>query len=140
MILDSRLKKLLVVDDDIIDARFVVRAFSEVGGGLEIVHVDDADLATLRLTAEPFDYVLLDINMPGVSGLELLKRIRNDEKTAILPVIMLTSSLNPRDIDISYACGANAYALKPSSVSGYRTFAEGFTRFWVDVAITPRPH
>ncbi len=136
--MDSRLKKLLVVDDDIIDARFVVRAFSEVGGSLEIIHVDDADIASLRLAAEQFDYVLLDINMPGLSGMELLKRIRTNEKTAILPVIMLTSSMNPRDIDSSYACGANAYALKPSSVSGYRKFAEGFTRFWVDVAVTPR--
>ncbi|WP_175552094.1 response regulator [Pararhizobium antarcticum] len=133
------MKKLLVVDDDVIDARFVVRAFSEVGGRLEIIHVDDADIASLRLTDEAFDYVLLDINMPGISGMELLKRIRKNEKTAILPVIMLTSSMNPRDVSISYACGANAYALKPSSVSGYRTFAEGFTRFWVDVAITPAP-
>lgn len=138
MILDSRIKRLLVVDDDIIDARFVVRAFSEIGGALEIVHVDDADTASVRLTDESFDYVLLDINMPGVSGMELLKRIRKNDRTAILPVIMLTSSLNPKDVYSSYACGANAYALKPSSVSGYRNFAEGFTRFWVDVAIPPR--
>ncbi|MBP1856938.1 response regulator [Rhizobium herbae] len=133
----TRIKKLLVVDDDLIDAHFVMRAFSDLGGELEITHVTDGDVAARRLSREPFDYVLLDINMPGTNGMELLKRIRTNEKTAVLPVIMLTSSMNPSDVYTSYACGANAYTLKPSSVSGYRTFAEGFTRFWVDVAVHP---
>lgn len=124
-----------MVDDDVIDARFVMRAFSDLGGDLEITHVTDGDVAAWRLACEPFDYVLLDINMPGTNGMDLLRRIRTDEKTAIMPVIMLTSSMNPSDVHTSYACGANAYALKPSSVSGYRRFAEGFTRFWVDVAV-----
>jgi CheY-like chemotaxis protein len=126
-----------MVDDDLIDAHFIMRAFSDLGGNLEITHVMDSDVAARRLSGEPFDYVLLDINMPGTSGMELLKRIRTDAKTAVLPVIMLTSSLNPADVYTSYACGANAYTLKPSSVSGYRSFAEGFTRFWVDVAVHP---
>lgn len=128
---------MLVVDDDLIDAHFVIRAFSDLGGNVEITHVTDADVAARRLLGELFDYVLLDINMPGTNGMELLKRIRMDEKTAVLPVIMLTSSMNPTDVYTSYACGANAYTLKPSSVSGYRTFAEGFTRFWVDVVVHP---
>ncbi len=133
----ERLKKLLVVDDDPIDARFVLRAFSDVADKLEIVHVADAQMARFRLDDEPFDYALLDINMPGTNGLELLKQIRTSEKTAVMPVIMLTSSMNPDDVHLSYENGANAYAVKPSSVSGYRKFAEGFTRFWVDVVVGP---
>lgn len=133
----NRVKKLLVIDDDLIDAHFVMRAFSDVSGDLEIIHVLDADVAALRLSREHFDYVLLDINMPGTTGVELLRRIRTNEKTATLPVIMLTSSMKQADVHASYAHGANAYAIKPSSVSGYRTFAEGFTRFWVDVAVSP---
>jgi CheY-like chemotaxis protein len=136
--LENRAKKLLMVDDDVIDAHFVMRAFSAVGGGLQITHVTDGDVAARRLSSEPFDYVLLDINMPGTNGMDLLRRIRTDEKTAIVPVIMLTSSANPSDVHTSYACGANAYAVKPSSVNGYRRFAEGFTRFWVDVAVQPQ--
>lgn len=128
---------MLVVDDDPIDARFVTRAFSDVGDFLEITHVTDCDAAERSLSRETFDYVLLDINIPGVSGMELLRRIRTDEKLAVLPVIMLTSSMNPADVYASYASGANAYTLKPSSISGYRRFAEGFTRFWIDVAIVP---
>jgi CheY-like chemotaxis protein len=135
--LETRVKKLLMVDDDEIDAQFVKRAFSDLGGNLEITHITDGDVAAQRLSCEPFDYVLLDINMPGTNGMDLLRRIRTDEKTAIVPVIMLTSSMNPSDVQTSYACGANAYALKPSSVSGYRRFAEGFTRFWGDIAVYP---
>ncbi len=136
-------KKLLVVEDDMIDARFVIRAFSDIGGNLEITHVTDADLAAITLVDEHYDYVLLDVNIPGTDGIELLRQIRSNEKTAIMPVIMLTSSMNPRDIYQSYASGANAYTLKPSSISGYRTFAEGFSRFWMDVAVHPHaggPH
>ncbi|MDQ0320437.1 DNA-binding response OmpR family regulator [Pararhizobium capsulatum DSM 1112] len=136
-------KRLLVVEDDMVDARFVIRAFTDIGTGLEIIHVTDADNATISLSDGQFDYVLLDINIPGTDGMELLRQIRNNEKTAVLPVIMLTSSMNPRDVYRSYASGANAYAIKPSSISGYREFAEGFSRFWLDVAVHPhttRPH
>ena len=107
-----------MIDDDPIDAQFVIRAFSDVTENLEVTHIADGDMAAMRLSGELFDYVLLDINMPGTSGMELLKRIRTDKKTAILPVIVLTSSMNPADVHLSYAQGANAYALKPSSVGG----------------------
>lgn len=136
----NRVKKLLVVDDDLIDAHFLMRAFTDVGGSLDIIHVTDSDVAAARLLAETFDYVLLDINMPGMNGIDLLRRIRTDARTAVLPVIMLTSSMNPSDVYTSYASGANAYTLKPSSVGGYRKFAEGFTRFWLDVAVQPYEH
>ncbi|HTO31297.1 MAG TPA: response regulator [Pararhizobium sp.] len=136
----NQVKKLLVVDDDLIDAHFVMRAFADVGGNLEITHVTDSDVATARLSGETFDYVILDINMPGMNGIDLLRRIRTDIRTAVLPVIMLTSSMNPSDVYTSYASGANAYTLKPSSVSGYRKFAEGFTHFWLDVSIHPYEH
>ena len=136
----NRVKKLLVVDDDLIDAHFVMRAFADVGGGVEIIHVMDSDVAAARLAGETFDYVLLDINMPGMNGIDLLRRIRTDTRTAILPVIMLTSSMNPSDVYTSYASGANAYTLKPSSIGDYKKFAEGFTRFWLDVSVHPYEH
>lgn len=135
--MQNRTKKLLVVDDDPIDAQFVIRAFSDVTEDLEVTHIADGDAAARCLSGELFDYVLLDINMPGTDGMELLKRIRTDKKTAVLPVIVLTSSMNPADVHQSYAQGANAYALKPSSLGGYRRFAEGFARFWIDVAFHP---
>ena len=92
------------------------------------------------MSHEAFDYILMDINMPGTDGIDLLRRIRTDKRTADVPVIMLTSSTNPRDVQRSYSSGANAYTVKPSSLRGYRDFAEDFARFWVDhVIVTQRP-
>lgn len=130
-------RKLIVVDDDPVDVRFVIRAFSEAGSPIEITHVADAELASDRLDAEAFDYILLDINMPGTSGMDLLKRLRGRSRTAVTPVIMLSSSSSTIDVNRAYQNGANAYAVKPATLSGYREFAEGFTRFWVDVAVSP---
>lgn len=130
-------RKLIVVDDDPVDVRFVMRAFSDTGSPLEITHIADAELASDRLDRETFDYILLDINMPGTSGMDLLKRLRGRALTAVTPVIMLSSSSSAADISRAYENGANAYAVKPSTLSGYRDFAEGFTRFWVDVAVSP---
>jgi DNA-binding response OmpR family regulator len=130
-------RKLIVVDDDPVDVRFVMRAFSDAGSPIEITHVADAELASDRLDAEAFDYILLDINMPGTSGMELLRRLRRRTRTAVTPVIMLSSSSSAADVNQAYENGANAYAVKPSTISGYREFAEGFTRFWVDVAVAP---
>ncbi|QRI65150.1 response regulator [Shinella sp. PSBB067] len=130
-------RRLIVVDDDPVDVRFVMRAFSDAGSPLEITHAADAEVASDRLDAEAFDYILLDINMPGISGMELLKRLRGRPRTAVTPVIMLSSSSNTADVSRAYENGANAYAVKPSTLSGYRAFAEGFTRFWVDVAVAP---
>jgi len=133
----SLARKLIVVDDDPVDVRFVLRAFSDAGSTLDITHVADAKAASDRLDAEVFDYILLDINMPGISGVDLLKRLRSQPRTAVTPVIMLSSSSSMSDINRAYESGANAYAVKPSTLSGYREFAEGFTRFWVDVAVSP---
>lgn len=130
-------RKLIVVDDDPVDVRFVLRAFSDAGSQVEITHVADAQAASDRLDAEMFDYILLDINMPGTSGLDLLKLLRSRPRTAVTPVIMLSSSSSTIDISRAYENGANAYAVKPSTLTGYREFAEGFTRFWVDVAASP---
>ena len=130
-------RKLIVVDDDPVDVRFVMRAFSDAGSTLEITHVADAEMASDRLDSEAFDYILLDINMPGTSGMDLLKRLRGRARTAVTPVIMLSSSASMVDVSRAYENGANAYAVKPSTRSGYREFAEGFTRFWVDVAVSP---
>ncbi len=130
-------RKMIVVDDDPVDVRFVLRAFSDAGSTLDITHVSDAKAASDRLDAEVFDYILLDINMPGTSGVDLLKRLRSQPRTAVTPVIMLSSSSSMTDINRAYESGANAYAVKPSTLSGYREFAEGFTRFWVDVAVSP---
>ena len=69
-------RKLIVVDDDPLDVRFVMRAFSDAGSPIEITHVADAEMASDRLAKEAFDYILLDINMPGTDGFGLVEQLR----------------------------------------------------------------
>ncbi|HEV7307071.1 response regulator [Ensifer sp.] len=130
-------KRLLLVEDDAHDARFVSRAFAHVDQAIEIVLATDADEAVEQLRRGHVDYILMDIKLPGSDGIELLRRLRKVRATALVPIIVLTSSINPSDVVQCYEAGANAYAAKPSSVDDYRRFAEAFTRFWVESTILP---
>lgn len=75
--------------------------------------------------------VLLDINMPRVGGLEVLKRIRGDERTSVLPVVMFTSSKEDRDIIESYNNKANSYVRKPISSEDFAEAVEGLGTYWL---------
>ena len=130
-------KRLLLVEDDAHDARFVTRAFAQIDKSIELVLVTDADEAVEQLSSGHFDYMLMDIKLPGSDGIELLRRVRKSRATALIPIIVLTSSINPADVLHCYGAGANAYAAKPSSVIEYRRFAEAFIRFWVESTILP---
>ena len=75
--------------------------------------------------------ILLDLNLPKVDGLEVLRRIRADERTNIIPVVVLTSSAQQRDILCSYHGGANAYVRKPVDFSEFSAAINTIGRFWI---------
>ena len=77
--------------------------------------------------------VLLDLNLPLLSGVEVLKRIRADERTRFVPVIVLTSSREDQDILDCYASGANAYVRKPVDFREFCEMASTIGRFWVSL-------
>ncbi|OCP03945.1 hypothetical protein BC374_26345 [Ensifer sp. LC13] len=114
-----------------------MRAFAQIDDRIDLVLVTDADEAVEQLTRGHFDYILMDIKLPGSDGIDLLRRVRKHRATALVPIIVLTSSINPADVLHCYGAGANAYVAKPSSVMEYRRFAEAFIRFWVESAILP---
>ena len=81
------------------------------------------------LEGKRVELLILDLNMPQCNGLDLLREIRNNPTISETPVIILSSSANQADVDASYALGANAYAVKPSSTDCYKDFAVGFSSF-----------
>lgn len=135
----SRSKKLLVVDDDPIDAQFVRRAFSKLDGPVEVLHASGYEEASDLIENYPVDFILLDINMPGTHGIDALIRLRQSEQAARLPIVMFSSSENSDDIEQSYRNNASAYVVKPATPSGYTVFAEAFKRFWIDMVSPPGP-
>jgi CheY-like chemotaxis protein len=80
---------------------------------------------------------VLDLNLPRVSGLEVLQQIRNSPDLRALPVVILTSSEAERDITASYARGANSYVSKPVDLRQFQEAIAGIEEFWLVLAKLP---
>lgn len=75
--------------------------------------------------------ILLDLNLPGLSGFDVLKEIRSNSRWRHIPVVVLTSSSDPRDMELAQMMGANAYVSKPSTLAELRTLLESTCKFWL---------
>jgi CheY-like chemotaxis protein len=113
---------ILLVEDTATDAEMTIRALRRRGLANNLIWVKDGSEALdfLYRTGKFVDMssgkpklVLLDVKMPKVDGIEVLRRIRGDEVLRMIPVVMLTSSAEERDVVESYALGANSYIVKP---------------------------
>lgn len=83
--------------------------------------------------------ILLDLNLPKVNGLEVLRQLRADERTRLIPVVVLTTSNEERDITASYALGANSYIRKSIDFVSFADTIAQLGRYWLDVNEPPPP-
>lgn len=83
--------------------------------------------------------ILLDLNLPGTDGHEVLEQIKQDEKLKTIPVVILTTSSNPKDIESCYKNGANSYVVKPVDFKKFLAEIELFYRYWFEVAQIIQP-
>jgi two-component system response regulator len=134
-------KVILLVEDNASDEKLTVLAFKKSGVSNQVVVVRDGASALDYLfgTGKHADrdpsvlpsVVLLDLKLPKVDGLEVLRRIRADERTKFLPVVVLTSSKEDEDVLHSYELGANAYVRKPVEFSEFAEAAKTLGLFWL---------
>jgi len=131
--------KVLVVEDISSDAILLREALRDAGMGDELVYANDGNTALELLQAEgPLpQLVLLDLNLPGISGHEVLDRVRSDPRLTQLPIVVLTTSGAPRDIAYAYAHRANAYVRKPNGFEALSAVARAIRDFWVRTATLP---
>lgn len=123
---------VLLVEDDADDQYFIARAFQESGAPAQLEAVSDGQSAIDFLGRQPAPrLVLLDLNLPRKSGLEVLRWLRGDARCRSLIVIVLTSSTSEDDMRKAYAQGANAYVIKPADPTRLREFVELLTEFWL---------
>jgi len=103
--------KILAVDDDPRIRRFVTQALREAGH--EVETVADAESAIAQLLSRRPDLFLLDINLPGMHGLALAQKLKENRGTQAIPVVILSGRTDPRDKVAAYASGALTYLEKP---------------------------
>jgi two-component system response regulator len=138
---------ILLVEDNASDEKLTVLAFKKCGVANDLVIVRDgaAALDYLFRTGEHAGrsegefptIVLLDLNLPKIDGLEVLRRVRADERTKLLPIVVLTASKEEEDILRSYALGANAYVRKPVEFAEFVEAAKTLGLFWLLVNEPP---
>ena len=137
---------ILLIDDSEDDTQLARAVFDYLGlsNGLRTLDSAAEALDYLRRAGKYAagghprpDLVLLDLNMPGMDGLQLLRTLKADPELKRIPVIMLTSSTAPEDINRSFESGAASYLSKPSSIDGYRALISGFGSYWLSVSALP---
>jgi CheY-like chemotaxis protein len=105
-----------------------VESFCSGEAALEFLHGEPARAADARPR-----FILLDLKMPLVDGFEVLKRLRSHPRTATDPVVMFTSSREPRDVDASYRLGANGYVCKPVGFLKMVALMHALVAYWFGI-------
>ena len=129
-------KIVLLAEDNADDEFFTCRGLnaSEVALTIHVARDGAEALDMLFGTSEPAlcpDLIVLDINMPKLDGIEVLERLRQDTRTRLTPVVILTSSTQPDDIARAYQAGANSYLSKPMDTSRMLELVSGMARYWL---------
>ena len=135
----TTLKRILLVEDDPKDIELTLTALEEHNLANEVVTVRDGVEAldylyckgafTDRPKGNPI-VILLDLKMPRIDGIEVLRELKADEKMQLIPVVILTSSRESRDLDKCYRLGANAYVVKPVRFTEFIKAVQQIGMFW----------
>jgi two-component system, response regulator len=132
---------ILLVEDNKYDEKLTLRALRRhnLANNIQIARDGAAALEAIFVDALAPKIILLDIKLPKVDGLEVLRRIRADNRTATQPVVMLTSSSEKSDIDAAYALGANSYIVKPVDFQGFADAIRDLGVYWLLLNQSPDP-
>jgi DNA-binding response OmpR family regulator len=142
----SELGRILLVEDDPRDVELTLTALDEYNLANEVVVARDGEQALDYLyrrgafSARPSDdpaVMLLDLKLPKVDGLEVLQKMRSDERLKLIPVVVLTSSHEENDIMRSYKLGVNAYVVKPVAFHEFVNAVRELGVFWAVINQPP---
>lgn len=136
------LKPILIVEDNRRDLELVLEAFAQVGLDNDIVVVNDGEEALSYLfTHVPGRVlpavILLDLKLPKIDGVEVLKRIKAEPATRKIPVVVLTSSRDEGDVEACYEAGGSAYVVKQTSFEDFVASVRSLAAFWARDNLTP---
>ena len=130
---------ILLVEDNPNDAELTLRALrkSDIGARLVIAR-DGAEALEYLLSSRPKPKVVfLDLKLPKIDGIEVLRRVRADERTRSIPVVVLTSSQEERDISECYKLGVNSYVVKPVEFDRFYRAVGDLGTYWLVLNKSP---
>ena len=142
----NELGRILIVEDDPKDVELTLTALEEYNLANEVVVTRDGEEALDYLycrgnfkmrTGDNPAVLLLDLKLPKVDGLEVLQQIKSDEKLKMIPVVVLTSSREERDMVASYKLGVNAYVVKPVDFHEFVNAIKELGIFWAVINEPP---
>jgi two-component system response regulator len=139
---------ILLVEDNPRDAELTIRALRKSNLANQLITVEDGAEAlnfifcrgkyATRDSGHPPKVILLDLKLPKVSGLEVLRALKEDEKTRSIPVVVVTSSREDPDIKTAYALGANSYVVKPVDFDAFAEAVSSLGLYWLLVNQPPK--
>lgn len=147
MLAEADWLEVLLVEDNPADAELTLRALQKNGSVKNIQHLWDGAEAldflfcrgkySDRDTARPPRIILLDLKLPKVDGCEVLRELKQDPRTRSIPVIVLTSSKEERDLVETYRLGVNSYIQKPVSFPEFQEVVRQLGLYWLSVNAAP---
>ena len=136
--------RILLMEDDAGDAEIIREVLQEAAFDVTIDHVPDGEKGLHFLRQEGGyanvdrpDLILLDLNMPLMDGREVLAELKRDTRLRTIPVLILSTSDAPSDIETSYDLGANCYLRKPFGLDDFAHVIKSVENFWLRVATLP---
>lgn len=136
----DKLIDVLLVEDNPDEARLTIRALKKNNLVKNLLHLSDGEEAIRYFLPEEKNplprLILLDLKMPRVDGIGVLRKIKSSEQLKMLPVIMLTSSKEEKDVVESYRLGVNAYIVKPVDSEKFTEAIKTIGLFWLEMNVT----
>jgi len=145
---DLQQADILLVEDSDSDAELTLRAMLKVGLGARVLRVKDGEEALeylyhrgryAALTYGGPKLVVLDVRMPRIDGIDLLRELKTNPATDTIPVVMLTSSAEERDVVESYHLGVNSYVVKPVEFEKFMEAVSDMASYWMRINLAPTP-
>ena len=139
--------EILLVEDNMDDAEMTIRALRKVNLDNNLVHLEDGQQAldflfgkgkfvSRELTQKP-KVILLDIKMPKIDGIDVLRKLKSNEATRMIPVVIMTSSSEEQDMIASYSLGVNSYVVKPVHFENFAKAVSELGLYWLLINRTP---
>lgn len=134
IVMEQSIAEILLIEDNPNDAELTIRALKKNNLANNLLHLEDGREALDFLYDDnniPPKLILLDLKMPRVDGIEVLRKLKSDEQRKVIPIVVLTSSKEERDIVESYKLGVNAYIVKPVNFEEFVRAVSELGLFWL---------